>query len=145
LSRPIYETEGDRLNESFLKTKLEKIWNCKLIKLPKKSMLDFCAERDKEIVAFIEMKHRSKPSGSYPTYMLSLAKLQAAKRLHQDTGKLCLLVVQWTDLLEMVDLAKCDFRIAMGGRTDRGDSQDIEPVAHIPFSGFGLVGSDGKT
>ncbi len=145
MSRPIYETEGDRLNETFLKSRLEKIWNCKLIKLPKKSMLDFCAERDREIVAFIEMKHRSKPAGSYATYMLSLAKLQAARRLYEDTGKPCLLVVQWTDLLEMVDLAKCDFTVAMGGRTDRGDSQDVEPVVHIPFTGFGLVGSDGKT
>ena len=68
------------------------------------------------------MKHRSKPAGSYATYMLSLAKsYRLQERLHEDTGKPCLACSSMDrSTLEMVDLAKCKIfpTVAMGGRGD---------------------------
>ena len=136
MSRTIYETQSDLNREENLKKELEKKWSCNLIKLPIRYCLDYAALRNKKIVAFIEIKHRTNKIHAYPTYMLSLAKVQAAKRLAEDVRVPPFLVVQWVDALGTTNLANCKFSLEMGGRTDRKDSQDVEPVAHINLAEF---------
>ena len=136
MGRKIYETQADLNKEKNIKKELEKKWSCNLIKLPIRYCLDYVALRNKRVVAFIEIKHRTNKIHAYPTYMLSLAKVQAAKRLAEDVRVPSFLVVQWADVLGATNLATCKFSIEMGGRTDRKDSQDIEPVAHIDLGEF---------
>ena len=136
MSRKIYETQGDLDREHEFKQELEEKLSCSLVKLPIRYCLDFAAVRNRKVVAFVEIKHRTNNIDAYPTYMISLAKLQAAKRLSEDGKVPSFLVVQWTDIRGTTNLATCNFSIEMGGRTDREDSQDIEPVAHIELSEF---------
>ncbi len=107
-----------------------------MVKLPIRYCLDYAALRNKKIVAFVEIKHRTNKIHAYPTYMLSLAKVQAAKRLAEDVKVPSFLVVQWIDALGTTNLANCKFSVEMGGRIDRKDSQDVEPVAHINLAEF---------
>ena len=61
-----------------------------------------------------------------------------AARALSETSKLpSFLVVRWSDNCGYIRIdTLLDFEISMGGRTDRGDKQDIEPVMLIPIHNF---------
>ena len=87
------------------------------------------------------MKCRTNPKDKYPTYMLSLDKWLAGMNMHLFGGLPFVLVVQWSDcigFLKCVNAIK-HITIDMGGRKDRNDSQDIEPVVYIPTNLFKVV------
>lgn len=106
--------------------------------MPDRYGLDFCLTRDGVVTAFAEMKVRSNPRDRYPTYMIALSKVMSANSLNAATGLPCFLLVRWTDCWGYV---RVDGRIehgslGVGGRSDRGDPQDMEPVFLIPMSRF---------
>ena len=72
----------------------------------------------------------------YPTYMISLAKVQGAKRLEEDTGLPAFLVVEWSDKIGYVNLAQVDWTLGFGGMNEVRDWQDQEPVCLIPIDTF---------
>ena len=52
----------------------------------------------------------------------------------------CRLAVMWTDNWGYTDLALTpEIVVSMGGRRDRGDEQDIEPVHLIPIFSFKIT------
>ena len=134
--RPIYENESSLKNEAGTAFEVEKAWGCKLIKLPIKNQIDFLM-KDKagNSRAFVEVKNRACKRHQYPTYMISLHKWVAGMN---NANYLCMefvLVVNWDD---EIGYLKCKsnlegITVNMGGREDRGDAQDIEPVVHIPI------------
>jgi hypothetical protein len=138
MTRPIYETQTDRNNERRLAAKIEKHYNCILLKMPMKLSLDFMAIRDGKAVAFIEARQRKIAMNTYPTYMLSLYKAMQARSLTMTTGLPCFLAVQWTDKAGIAKLppAHEDMHIVMGGTTRRDDPQDIEPMVHFDIANF---------
>jgi len=136
--RPIYETQTDRNNERRLAAKIEKHYNCILLKMPMKLSLDFMAIRDGKAVAFIEARQRKIAMNTYPTYMLSLYKAMQARSLTMTTGLPCFLAVQWTDKagIAMLPPSHDDMHVEMGGTTRRDDPQDIEPMVHFDIANF---------
>ena len=74
---------------------------------------------------------------TYNTYLLSSAKVMSAHTLTRATGLPCFLVVQWTDCLGWIDLETTEpLYVGWGGRIDRNDSQDMEPVMHYDILEF---------
>jgi hypothetical protein len=145
--RPVYETEADRIRERAVVTKV-KVWlagSATAVKLKPYSPVDFAlCNSDGRVVAFVEVKVRACRSDEYETYMLSMDKLIALRALAQQWavgGPLVLLAVQWTDRLGVytVDPGLLLSAPMMGGRWDRGDGMDVEPVVHIPVSAFETV------
>jgi len=67
--------------------------------------------------------------------MLSLNKIIHGMELARATDKPFLVVVEWNDMVGWHKVEKVH-SIRMGGRVDRGDWQDIEPVVHIPVTDF---------
>jgi hypothetical protein len=67
--------------------------------------------------------------------MLSLAKIIHGMELARATEKPFLVVVEWNDVVGWHKVEKVH-SIRMGGRVDRGDWQDMEPVVDIPTSEF---------
>ena len=92
--RPTYETQGDVDNEREVMRLLCAKWQCQFAKLPKKYALDYVLIRHDEVKAFAEVKCRTNPVGAYPTYMLALQKVIAAKELTRSTGKPSMLIVR---------------------------------------------------
>ena len=138
--RPMYETQGNRQAEAEFSTLLSEAFNCSLHKLPIRYGLDFSAVKNDIILGFLETKIRTNPVHRYPTYMISLGKFMSANALTQATGKNCRLAVRWSDAWGYVYLKMTpDISISMGGRRDRGDEQDIEPVCLIPISSFEIT------
>ncbi|MFS0884941.1 hypothetical protein [Aeromicrobium sp. 179-A 4D2 NHS] len=99
---------------------------------------DYALHRDGRLVGHIEIKTRTNRHDAYPTYMLSLAKLDHLHRRAIITGVPSAVVVQWTDRLAMIDATIFRDKAVMrsGGRWDRGDALDVEKVAHIGIDQF---------
>ena len=67
--------------------------------------------------------------------MMSMSKLVAAAG-DRKIGINCILLVQWADSMGGVQMSNEYWSVRVGGRKDRNDWQDIEPVTHIPISEF---------
>lgn len=136
--RPFYETRNDLQNELDALRKIAV--RTTPVKLPLRYEIDFAMVDGDKICAFAEVKCRTNPFGQYPTLMISAAKLISGITLSGMTGCPFWLIVQWTDkvgALEVDSISK--WRMSIGGRRDRGDDQDIEPVVHIPTTAFKIL------
>ena len=67
--------------------------------------------------------------------MLSAAKYKKMLSLADALKVHALLLVKYTDKTRMVKLEE-EYQINIGGRTDRGDAQDIEKCIYIPIEDF---------
>ena len=139
MSRPIYETKEDSKRESDVAKLLQKSWNCDLVKMPPKSPFDYAAKRGKLIEAIIEIKTRTNPYKKYPTYMISAEKVCQCMQRAIYLRVPFYLVVQFTDATMFWAAKTLDFTVEVGGRKDRGDSQDTELVCQIPINNFKRV------
>jgi hypothetical protein len=136
--RPRYEMPKDLTREAEFSRVVGQKFYCTFSKMPDRYGLDFCMLRDGAVTAFAEVKVRSNPRDKYPTYMIALSKVMSANGLNAATGLPCFLLVRWTDCWGYVRLdGKVEQgSLSVGGRTDRGDPQDVEPVSLIPTSRF---------
>jgi hypothetical protein len=140
MSRPLYETKQDLINENEMKSVLEAKWSCVLNKLPIKYNLEWLAMRGKVPMAFIEFKHREKLSiKSWSRYMMSLDKWIRAQQLSKEMKIPFIMVVTFMEgtyygIFPHDD--SHDVRYMFGGRFDRGDAQDVEPMVLLPLKFF---------
>ena len=139
--RPKYETFEDLSKETIAIKKFISSFGepVDFVKLPIQYKMDFCLIDNKTIKTFVEVKCRTNEKIAFSTYIISMSKVVVA-RSYSDFGVNCILLVQWTDQMGWVDLSSKEWEAKIGGRKDRGDWQDIEPVVHIPISEFNTVG-----
>jgi len=134
--RPIYEKTEDRNRERAVFQLLSKKLNCVCITTPKLSRIDrlICTKKGK-LKAIVELKIRTNKHDAYPTYMLSAAKYKKMLSLADALKVHALLLVKYADKIRMVKLEE-EYQLSIGGRTDRGDAQDIEECVYIPIKDF---------
>ena len=139
--RELYESGHDRTKEAAAVGKfIERFGGgVDFFKLPIQYKLDFAIVRDGSVTSFIEVKCRKNVISAYPTYIISLSKMVAAAQ-YKDAGITCILLVQWADQMGWVKIPDNRWITKVGGRKDREDWQDIEPVVHIPIKEFKAVG-----
>ena len=141
--RPIYETAKDRKIEQAIINELSDAWKIFYQKLPIKHRLDFALLDDRRnVTSWAEVKRRDNDSTTYDTYMLSLDKYMSGMKLFKLTGLPFFLIVKFTDGLyycEMSLLSYAQMTISFGGRTDRADSQDVEPCVFFDTNLFKKV------
>jgi len=138
MMRRRYESAGDRNIENMIFDFLDQEKGFQLHKMPISYRLDAIAFRASECRGFAEIKRRNNESTKYPTYMISLGKVMAARQLTTETGLRSRLFVLFTDHLTALDFA-ADFTVGIGGRTDRGDIADIEPCAFFDMDQFDII------
>lgn len=141
MARPQYESEQDLANEREIVALVRESWRCdgsrKLCKY--KYGIDYSLHRGRSIPAFAEIKDRPTLSFNHTDgYYLSVEKAFKGRRLTMVTGKPCFLVVRfrdgivrWTDMNGLVSPQVID-----GGRVDRGDPLDLEPIIIYPWDVF---------
>lgn len=137
--RPTYENADSLKQEEEFALLLSQKFNWTFQKLPRKYLLDCAVLEHGRVVAFVELRVRSNPVDRYPTYMLALGKFLAADQLHRVTGLPVTFYVRWADAWGCMPLHTVNGPVEFGGRTDRGDWQDIEPVVMIPLSKFIII------
>jgi len=135
--RPLYETKEDIGRERSFVEDVCTAWKCEAKKLPIHYKLDFALMRDDIVRAFLETKVRNYARDYFDTYMISMAKVLSAREYSAFADVPSLLAVRWSDGDGFIDLHSMkDFEIGFGGRADRNDSQDMEPVVFIPIENF---------
>jgi hypothetical protein len=144
MARPIYESESDRKRERKVAEIVEQHFKCQLRKAPALFAIDFVAVRNGKPVAWVEIKCRNYSMariGQMGGYLISIKKLIAAKQLFEITGLKLALIVAATDGVYCHLIS--DFTVknlTIGGRTDRGDTEDVEPCALLDVSKFRRLG-----
>ena len=153
--RPTYENKQSLDAERKTVETLSKMWKVQFIKMPISYHLDYAmihkinvyqygeALKD-SIVGFAEVKVRTNPITQYDTYMIALSKVLKARQLSEATKKPSILIVNWRTINKDPTKNDCigwtnfkrEFKLGFGGRKDRNDWQDQEPVALYPISMF---------
>jgi len=140
MTRPMYETRSDRENQTvvaqmFVDRYFPAITGYHLT--PPRYPVDVAFTNGDDIKVFAEIKNRNVSMHTYPTYMISIAKIVSMKSLSSSCGVPCLLLVKWKDFGGYLDVSKVlPLKLSIGGRVDRNDDQDVEPVAHYEISLF---------
>jgi len=142
--RPVYETTDDRGREHAVAQRVAEAWRCEVREMPPKAPYDYCAVRDGLIAAICEIKVRNNTSTFYPSLMISVDKLARCDEHARVIGCPFLIIVQYTDALRWVRFSAGMYTAGIGGRTDRADRLDIEPVVFIPCESFRNVNATAK-
>lgn len=143
--RPVYETEQNLSQEQAVALTISKAWDIGVRKLKKLYPFDWAFIYEGEVTGFLEIKCRTNASADYADYMISADKIRWACSMISAFDCRCILAVQWTDRLgaHNINPEQFNYVLEMGGRNDRGDDQDIEPVVKIPLKWFKTI--DGKS
>jgi len=136
MNRPLYESFNDLTNEQRVAANLSTLWKADFHKLPRSYHVDWMACRDNQTVAFAELKCRQNERLAYPTFMISLAKWMRGKELAKEAGVPFIIIVDWTDGTFFLKVQNQPVTYGFGGRKDRNDLQDMEPVVFIDTSYF---------
>lgn len=135
MSRPMYESQADRQNEDRIASRLCAGVGIEFHKLPIRYEVDYMLRRRGTLYGWLEVKHRPGVE-RYQTIMLSAQKVLALLNLSRAFGGRALFAVGAGDAVLIADLARVESDIRWGGRNDRGDDQDMEPVCHFPLASF---------
>ena len=135
----MYENDNDLRSEKNLISYVSDCWNVASYKLPMSYKIDYVMYRNESPVGFAEVKVRTHTFGTFPTYIISLAKVMEARRLARETNTKSILIVSWTDRTGFLDFFS-HHQIRHGGRSDRNDWQDQEPMCHFDLKNFKGIG-----
>lgn len=135
-------TVEDLQNEQAAQDMIEQAWNCKLYHLPHLFHVDWFAERDDNLVAWIEFKRRTCASTDFETVFLNVdRKYKTLTQLSSVAP--AFFVVAWSDnVMRYVNVADVDVsRVIVSGERDRwGDGlHDFEDLIEVPVSEMRLL------
>lgn len=137
MTRPIYESRVDRDRQREAIAHLERMTASTAVETARLVAWDFEMVRDGRTVAIVEVKCRTNPMLKYPTYMVSATKAAAIRDEAASRRIAGVLLVRWSDAIGWVRLDRLvDWKVSSGGRTDRADPLDIEPVLHVEIPLF---------
>ena len=139
MTRPQYESQLDRQNEQIVAKVIQGL-GYEMTKLPPHYRLDYVVMRDGKPKAFVEVKARTFEMQKYPTALVNLHKVIAARQLSFETDLPAYMVVLYTDCLARISFAE-DFELGFlaNGRNDRDDPMDRDLVCHFPIERFTVV------
>lgn|SRR5574343_515445 len=139
--RKIYETTNDRKNELIAARFIGEILDCQVIQNKKLYSSDFSLVKEGRLKAIGEIKVRNNSKTKYDTFFISADKIAKCKHFSKTFNVKFFLFVWWNEGINIIDLTERDpLYVSIGGRFDRNDSQDIEPMAHYSPSEFTCMG-----
>jgi len=139
MTRPQYESHLDRQNEQIVAKVIQGL-GYEMTKLPPHYRLDYVVMRDGKPKAFVEVKARTFEMQKYPTALVNLHKVIAARQLSFETDLPSYMLVLYKDALARISFAE-DFELGFlaNGRKDRDDPMDRDLVCHYPISRFTVL------
>ena len=139
MTRPQYESQLDRQNEQIVAKVIQGL-GYEMTKLPPHYRLDYVVMRDGKPKAFVEVKARTFEMQKYPTALVNLHKVIAARQLSFETDLPSYMLVLYKDALARISFAE-DFELGFlaNGRKDRDDPMDRDLVCHYPISRFTVL------
>lgn len=144
MTRPLYETAENLKHEKAVADFAARKWGCSFAKLKKAYALDYAIIRDKKVISFAEIKCRKysmERLNSMGGFMISLHKWIEAKNICHVSCVPFSLIIKTEDgiwLHKTEDFSNDG--VVIGGRYDRCDSQDVEPVILLKSNRFKKIG-----
>lgn len=134
MSRPTYENVVTMRAEDEVAARVATKCRGELHKNPRSYRIDYMLTRGGAANAWLEIKCRAQ---RYDTLIVSLGKVMAGRELARETRLPFILVVSLPDG-DYYREVKADepLLIARGGRVDRNDPADMEPVVHFLMTEF---------
>ena len=137
MMRLIYETAKDIESEKDIANFLRETHKLNCFKMPISYRIDWAVLSFLgKLQGFMELKVRNVSRNQYPTLMLSLGKCVTGCNLAQLTNTAFWVAVKWTDSFGICRVIQPLENVGIGGRMDRGDDADIEPVVYLPITEF---------
>lgn len=131
-ARPLYETQQDRDLEAQVAYTVAAGMGCIAERTPRSYQMDWLL-MNKTLRYFLEIKRRNVKHDEYPTLLLSAHKWDYGRGMAERFGVGFLLAIEYQDGIWIWDTKDIKPNVKMGGRMDRGDDQDMEPVVHLPI------------
>lgn len=136
----LYETAADVARETAMAARIETAFNVTLRKMPGPYPIDWYAERNGRVVAWVELKTSTAPSTEYGTALISLRKLEALLG-HSARNVPGVFVVGFPDGVWFVDARQIDPRAAVVlSRHVHRKPEDTEPVVKVPIADMRPIG-----
>ena len=144
MNRPLYETQQDKIAEARVAKKIADKWGCKPIKLRPTYIVDYALISANGFVSFMEVKCRNYTMSEMDKmggFMISLDKLAKGIQLARVGKAYFTIAVSAKGVIYYYDIKSdnmldCHDGLSFGGRTDRDDPQDVEPVALMKAGRF---------
>lgn len=146
--RRTYETQSDLKREEEVAEILAEQWGVVAKKLPRFYHFDYALcdyipdvnyNEQWPIKAMVEIKNRTVVSHRYDTVIIGLDKLMEADKVARVSDCMILLVYRFTDRICYYQIGQEKLDLTMGGRRDRNDKEDHNPVVHIPIEKFKIL------
>ena len=148
---PLYETDAHRAAERIVANVYAGLLpdGLLMVERPPESGCDWIVVRatDKQIDKYIEIKCRpSNKQAAYKSYMLDLNKARACLNLAHTSPAVWILIYAWSDKIVGRKFDPIDRKdrfwwgAFLGGRTDRGDDMDVDPVVYFDACTFVKIG-----
>lgn len=134
MSRPIYESARDLGNEARVAQRISAAWQCDVVKLKRAYAVDYALLTGRACRALCEIKVRSysmERLGSMGGFMLSLHKWHEGQSLARAARVPFVIVVDADGELHWHSVNGEHDGLIFGGRSDRNDEQDVEPVVTL--------------
>lgn len=141
MPRPDYESEEHLTEEAKVAYLLAEVWSATPSKLPKFYKCDWALVIKTNIKALLEIKCRDIMPDQYDTVILSADKWTYLINIDRALGVPALFCVRFADksIRYIRPSHQKGFLVKLGGRNDRQDWQDVEPVVHIPVDQMRIV------
>lgn len=139
---PLHMSDNDAANENVFAELIARRYHpCSLEYNGRKYPIDWMMYVD-GMEIWSELKCRWNPVGRYKTLNISARKIVEGLNYAQWTNRPFSLFVRWDDMCGVALIEHADFPIEHGGRRDRGDPNDVEPMICIPTGIFEPVDID---
>lgn len=135
------------MNDDTLRNYVEGTWNCRLIKLPEWHPIDYYAERNQRMVAWVETKTRNRRADEFSNQVIDVIKWWACITHENQMGLPVWIVLGYTDgvvrgirpaaHLEKVQLdyfAPAEDSVSL-------NAGELRPVIKVPNSSFLTLGT----
>lgn len=135
---PTLQTANDLERQVAVAALLEQRWQWELHSFGDLNPVDWWAEQDNRIKAFLELKVRTYSRDDFGDVWFAMRKWLALTMTASAFGVQGIFVVQFTDALLWIDIADVSghpdtIKIGIGERRGRGLPNDREPVIHVPI------------
>lgn len=139
MARPIYENRETMEQEEEVIKVFSARGKIEHHKMPRRYEIDYMLSRAGHLYGWAEVKVRPGVE-KYESFIIGASKVLSGRRLAEVFGGRFLIIVRRTNDIMVLDAtAERPFHVGIGGRYDRNDDQDVEPVAHYRWGGMTRV------
>jgi hypothetical protein len=141
VSRPVYETPQDRESQEDVIYAYARAVRLIPVRMPRLSVFDYEMHDGNRVQQVVEVKDRRKPFAALTrdgAYAISARKLRDLRAIARERHCTAWLVIRTPDGIHAAPIpcGGTKWERRMGGRTDRGDPQDIELMEFVPAKQF---------